>query len=114
MSKTKNPLFSFEAHGTIADLLTYQKGQGGSQLHRKNIPRNPDTEGQKQARENFRQCVEIWQSLSTEEKEKYNQMKIPGVILPGFNLFISLNFGKVQYWAKFGETKFGAKKFGGP
>jgi len=114
MSKTEGPLLSIEAHGTIGSILTYQRGHAGPQAHKRNIPKNTDSAGQQTARNNFALAVATWKELTPAEKAVYNTMKIPRVNLPGFNIFIKKNFGKVQYWHKFGAVLFGEKGFGGP
>ena len=115
MAKTEGQLLSVRAYGTIGNILTYQGRKGFRHTHKKATPRNPKSAAQIADRLLFANVVSIWQDMTTEQKQVYNNMSAQYGNIPGFNVFIKLNKSKAQYWTKFGQAKFGAtKKFGGP
>jgi len=57
------------------------------ELAKLRIPRNPRTEKQQAVRQAYGKCVEMWRSLSPEEKEEWNQKAEPYAI-SGWNLFV--------------------------
>ncbi len=51
-------------------------------------PRNPNTEEQQNQRTKFRNAIEAWQSLTTEQKEQYNEVA-KGKKRHGYGFFLS-------------------------
>ena len=115
MAKTKGALFSLQAQGTIAGILTYQGRKGFRHVHLKATPHDPKTTAQLADRAAFATVVAAWQALSDSEKKAYDVLGPKYGNRPGFNIYIKLNKAEVGYWTKFGQAKFGMnKKFGGP
>jgi len=115
MAKTEGQLLSLSASGTLGKVLTYQGRKGFRHTHRKSTPRNPKSAAQIADRLLFANAVAAWQELTTEQKQVYNDMSAQYGNIPGFNVYIKLNKGKIDYAVKFGQAKFGANaKFGGP
>lgn len=115
MAKTKGGLFSVHAHGTIGGLLTYQGRKQFEHVHRKPTPKDPKTSGQTTGRINFADVVAMWHRISDADKAIYNSLGYKYGNIPGFNVFIKLNIGNINYWAMFGEGLYGEHyKFGGP
>lgn len=52
------------------------------------IPRNPDTQAQRIVRRTFAGAVKTWQTLTNEEKYKYNR-RARRMNMSGYNLYIS-------------------------
>jgi len=72
MAKTKGPLFSNTAHGSVGGVLTY------SQRPRKGIVRHQrkqsdvETDDRTTQRGYFEEAVEKWNELTDEQKEDWN------------------------------------------
>lgn len=90
MSKLKVPLLSFEARGSIGDLVTYTK-QGIIHIA-KRIPKHFDanTEAQQDQREKFKEARDHWNELTNEEKAQYETDARP-YHLTGYQLYMKLH-----------------------
>jgi alpha-ketoglutarate-dependent taurine dioxygenase len=81
-----NPAFT-SAKGRLGRIVLYYRN--GVQCARTHVvPRNPDTECQRQNRKTFADAVKSWQALSAEEKRSFNR-KAMRKRMSGYNLFIS-------------------------
>ncbi len=75
--------------GRLGSLVFYQI-RSKVYVRRYVVPRNPDTEKQKETRSLFAEAVRAWQSISVNEKNYYNRMASGRMNRGrGYNLFIS-------------------------
>ncbi len=85
--------------GRIGNVVFYTRRRAGGaitqcvRLHV--IPRNPDTEAQREVRRSFGEAVRSWQSLSADEKHEYIR-KARYLNMSGYNLFISKYLKRVM------------------
>lgn len=106
MAKTKGPLLSLDAHGTLADLLTYSSKRSGSQVRLYNKPLKPASAKQRGQRRLTEFLVAQWQNMSAGDKATWeaNAAK-SGLNLEGYHYFLReaqrnlyLHTGLVGYW----------------
>ncbi|RLG71708.1 MAG: hypothetical protein DRO11_03850 [Methanobacteriota archaeon] len=115
MAKTEGQLFSIEASGTFAKILTYQGRRYFRHTHKKNIPRNPRTEAQKQSRTKFAAAVNLWHRLTEEQKQVYREAGSKDNNILGINELIKIDADHAADCVQFGQNKkFGQLKFAGP
>ena len=74
MPKVTGPLFSVDAKGTLADILTYQGGFGKHRAQKKPAHRDTFSAPQLIERLLFLEGRDHWSSLSTEDKATYNSL----------------------------------------
>jgi hypothetical protein len=84
MAKIKGGLFSLDAVGSIANLLSFQSGSSGGRVIRK--PRTP-TNAPQANRDKYAAACVAWNLLTTEERSTWNNLAAP-LKLTGFNLFV--------------------------
>ena len=90
MAKSKNPLFSFDAHGTVGDQITFSSWKGATRIRFSKKPQNPQTDFQQKNRSNISFGVLAWQSLSDIIKNLWNIASInTQKPISGYNFFIS-------------------------
>ncbi len=75
--------------GRVGNLVVY-KVKDKTYVRNYVVPRNPDTEKQRENRFLFKDAVKAWQALSIEEKTTYNSLAIRRGRGRGYNLFLSL------------------------
>lgn len=87
MPNTKGPLFSLDARGSLAHLLSFQASPGGPRVI--SYPDHADarTPAQLAARDTFRNAVDFWHVLTDTEKADF-AAQAKGTPLTGYNLFI--------------------------
>jgi hypothetical protein len=68
MAKLKNPLFGFDARGSIAKLLTFRHRDQQTIAESKPIPKDAQTSEQLSWRTMYQKCVDLWHTLSDGEK----------------------------------------------
>lgn len=73
--------------GRMDGLVFYQR-YGRQYARRYTVPANPDTEGQRLVRRAFGDAVRSWQSLSSEDKNKWRG-KAARLGMSGYNVFLS-------------------------
>jgi hypothetical protein len=84
MAKIKGGLFSLDAVGSIANLLSFQSGSTGGRVIRK--PRTP-TNAPQANRDKYAAACVAWNLLTTEERSTWNNLAAP-LKLTGFNAFM--------------------------
>lgn len=72
--KVKNPLFSFNAVGSIGGLLTFKSYLGGQVAHRKVTRSKSNTDPQAAERRKMKDASTAWRSLSNNEKLQWFQV----------------------------------------
>lgn len=87
MAKTKGPLFSLDASGTVAKTIVYSRWKGRSYVRRHTIPLNPQTPGQINVRTAMALLVAAWQGESQGTKDNWNEYA-KAQTLSGFNVYI--------------------------
>ena len=77
MAKLKNPLFGFNARGSLRKLVSFR--QRGQQTIAENIPSHPDarTSAQLEHRTMFQMCTNLWHTLSDTEKATWESIARP-------------------------------------
>ncbi len=115
MAKIEGGLLSERASGTIGGLITYQGRRTYRQAHLKSTPMDRRSTGQLTQRNALALAVAVWKSLSAAEKLVYSLLSPKYNNNPGYNIFLTLNIGKIGLWKRFNEVQFGTTaKFGGP
>ena len=74
MTKTKASLLGFEASGTIADAITFQKRKGTKFARQKPIPTDPKSLAQMSWRHMYQKAVALWHALSKTEKQEWESL----------------------------------------
>jgi len=88
MAKTKGPLLSMQAHGTVHKLLTYSKRKENQITRKYRDNQYTPTPKQRASRMLLRQIVAYWQALANEEKESWNLLAShTGYSVTGYQLF---------------------------
>lgn len=106
MAKTKGPLFSVDAHGSLAKNLTYSHRKSGQQVRRYNKPLKPASAKQRGQRRLTEFLVAQWQDMSDAAKAIWEtNAKKSGLNLPGYHYFLReaqrdlyLHHGLAGYW----------------
>jgi hypothetical protein len=114
MAKTEGPLLSLKAHGSIADLITYQGGKNHNQVHIKKTPTDKKTTTQITNRAIVTTAAASYTKESEATKTLYDQEAIKKNIISGYNLYIKIFLKYYTDWQRFGGAKFNKAKFGGP
>jgi hypothetical protein len=83
---TLNPIFS-KVSGRMGNVVFYRR-QGKDFVRMYVIPGNPDTEAQRTGRRAFADAVKKWQSMTPDERYKYNR-NARCLNMSGYNLFLS-------------------------
>ncbi len=115
MAKTEGALFSNQARGTLAGIVTYQRNPKHAQAHKRLTRHDPETAAQLSQRSLFADAVSAWQALSEAEKDVYRNRASGTGGRSGYNIFLSeyTPTPPVTY-KKFGTDVFGGGKYGGP
>jgi len=87
MAKTKGPLFSLEARGTIADALTFSKRKSGQQVRFQRKQKDVLTAGRIAHRAEYSAAVLLWNYLSSTQKLWF-KTAVRGIAMTPFSLFI--------------------------
>ena len=92
MAKVEGPAFSIAAHGTIGNILTYQKRRGTTAAIRKPIPTDNKTPTQLANRALMKSAREQWTLLPLPQKTTWNNLAATQIGVSGYNLFIQNYF----------------------
>jgi len=88
MAKVKLASYLTEISGRLGNIVLYNSyDKEYARIYVK--PENPNSDKQKAVRKTFGDAVRSWQSLHSEEQQKYNK-KARRLSLSGYNLYISL------------------------
>lgn len=106
MVKTKGPLMSLEAHGSLAKTLNYSQRQSGSQCRRHNKPTGVASPKQRAQRRLTEFLVTQWQNMSDGDKGIWTDAaSAAGVNLSGYHYFLQKaqgnlyrHHGLAGYW----------------
>lgn len=106
MAKTKNPLLSLDAHGSLADILTYSHRKSGKQVRLYNKPLKPASAKQRGQRRLTEFLIAQWQNMSAGDKATWETNAVKsGLKLPGYHYFLRetqrnlyLHHGLAGYW----------------
>lgn len=107
MVKTKGPLLSLDAHGKLANILTYSSKKTGKQVRKFHYPKKKVTGAQWTQRHIIGMLTARWQVMTDEEKTPYLvSARIANPVITGFNYFIRVaqadlktHLGLVLYYA---------------
>lgn len=88
MARTKGPLFSIDASGTVANVIVYSQWKGRSYVRRHAIPYNPQSPAQVNVRAAMTFLVAKWQAEAPASQADWN-LYGKQFNLSGFNLFVS-------------------------
>ena len=105
-----NPLIK-SLHGRAGNIVFYNR-YGKTYARLFVVPCNPDTEAQRKIRHAFGDAVKTWQSMSCEQKCRYNR-KARYLNMSGYNLFISCYMksrtiagGRDNFYSSFLQLRF--------
>ena len=87
MAKTEGPLFSQDAHGTVADLLTFSARKSCKQVRFQKKQTDVITTARTEHRAVFLAAVAAWNLLNAGEKAVYDTRAVP-LKITGYNLFV--------------------------
>lgn len=89
MAKTKGPLLSLEAHGSLSKILTYSKKRTGSQARKYNKPTGIPSAKQRGQRRLTEFLVAQWQNMSAGDKATWEtNAKASGLNMAGYHYFL--------------------------
>lgn len=86
MARTKGPLFSLDASGTVADTIVFSRWKGRNYVRRHQIPYNPKSTKQVNVRKAMSLTVALWQTKDDPVKALY-EAEAKKIQLSGFNYF---------------------------
>jgi uncharacterized protein with NRDE domain len=90
MAKLNGPCFSLGASKSIGKALTFTNWKGVNKATVHKTPKNPQTDEQQLNRSFFQEAIIIWQSLTAEEKQSFNESAANNHLqMSGYNLFIA-------------------------
>lgn len=106
MAKTKGPLLSLDAHGSLSKLLTYSNRRSGQQVRKYNKPLVVPSAKQRGQRRLTEFLVAHWQNMSSATKATWEaNAKASGLNLPGYQYFLReaqrdpyTHHGLAGYW----------------
>jgi hypothetical protein len=78
MAKLTGPLLSVNAHGTVADVLTFSKRSSGNQVRYQRAQKDYENAARKIARDAFRNALLLWNALTAAEKAYWNEIESKG------------------------------------
>lgn len=87
MTKSKTPLFGLEAHGTIADSVTFQRRNRTTFARSKPIPSDPKSLAQIYHRWDYQDYAQYWRSLTPAQKQQW-ESTARRLRITGFNLWM--------------------------
>jgi len=90
MVKTKGPLLSQDAVGSVADVLTFTSNHRRQTLRAKTKPKNPSTAAQTGVRSMTKFLSQIWSGLSTADKDTWTNA-YPHMRLSEYHAFLKFN-----------------------
>ena len=107
MAKTKGPLLSLDAHGSLSKLLTYSNRHSGQQVRKYNKPLAIPSAKQRGQRRLTEFLVAQWQNMTPAEKATWEaNAKASALNLPGYQYFLSeaqrdlyTHHGLMGYWS---------------
>ena len=114
MAKSKGPLFSLDAHGSIGKILTYQKGLGTGQVHIKTNPTDKRTTKQIEDRSTVTTAAMEWARESQTLKDLFGSLATDKNTISGYNLYQKIFLLYYTDWTRFNKAKFKGAIFGGP
>ena len=74
MAKVTGPLFSINASGQFASSMVFSNWKGINVVKKKGISTKESTEKQDEVKSAFSICAEVWNELSGEGKEMWNDL----------------------------------------
>lgn len=96
MAKTKTPLLSLGAHGSIGKGLTLQKLRSETMVRTKPIPTDAMSDAQLRRRFFYKLICSYWNGLTAAQKQVWLTNARPYRIT-GFNLFMRTELAKIPY-----------------
>ena len=90
MAKTKGPLFSVGASGTLGKELSFSKFKGTNRSFKRGHPRNPQTDPQQLQRSYMTMGIFAWRDLDQSSKDYWQQQAdAKRLRMSGYNYFLS-------------------------
>lgn len=74
MARTKAPLMSLDASGSIGESIVFSKWRGRNYVRRHSIPANPNSDLQRAVRAVFKYVTQDWANLSTTEQNSWDDL----------------------------------------
>lgn len=78
MAKTKGPLLSIEAHGSIGRELTFSTRRSGPQVRFQRKQKDYENAARETARNAYRYGIELWNYLPASEKALWTEIERKG------------------------------------
>jgi hypothetical protein len=88
LTKPKNPLFGFDARGTIANLLTFRHRDKQTIAESKPFPKDAKTSGQLAWRTMYQLATDLWHTLSPAEQATWHTLGVRNH-MSGYSAFMS-------------------------
>jgi len=87
MAKSKGPLFSENASGSVTPVLTFSLRNSGQQVRYQRKQKDKITAGRIPVRANYAVAVSAWNFMSDDEKSAWDS-SASGLHMTGYNLFV--------------------------
>ena len=78
MPKLEGPLLSLNAHGTLGGILTYSNRKIVKQVRFQRKQKDFENENRQPVRNAFKYGVELWNSLTQQEKDYWTEVEKQG------------------------------------
>jgi len=114
MAKTKGPLFSLKAQGSIGGVITFQGGVGPQQAHIKTTPTDKRSTSQIEKRANVSLAATEYSRESQTIKDLFDSLAPDKNIISGYNLYQKIFLLFYNDWIRFNGAKFNGAMYGGP
>ncbi len=114
MAKTKGPLLSLKAQGSIGGVITFQGGLGTGQVHIKKTPPDKRTAVQITNRAVVSLAATEYSRESQTTKDLFDSLAPDKNIISGYNLYQKVFLLFYSTWSRFNKAKFKGAKFGSP
>lgn len=101
MARTKGPLFSLDASGSLAKTIVYSQWKGRSYVREHVIPYNPNSPAQVNVRAAMTLLVAQWQGESQASKDIWDEFG-KTLNLSGFNAYVRR--GMDEYMVQLGSA----------
>lgn len=94
MAKVEGPAFSISAHGTLADIITYQRRGNTTAAIKKPTPKDQQSSSQLSNRALMKTAREQWALLDQAQQTTWNNLALQQTGVSGYNLFIQNYFAE--------------------
>jgi len=95
MAKVTGPLMSMDARGALGKAIVFSNWKGVAVVRQFVIPSNPNTAAQQSVRAAFSSAVEVFKTLSAEDKTAWGR-RASGLAMSGYNALVKYCSAAIQ------------------